>query len=314
MANYDYSTTSENFKGGGGAPAGGPEGDGGAPLEDASRACYKVHNRTVSLINLSYIEIWEEGTLLKVHRERENSELPVGAKKGRISEFNWATGQRIRFTLGKLWKIFLPVHCVVTFPDEYYEYRFTGKKTLEVWHAFAERFRRKFPDIGVVWRREHKRRLSGLHVGEFFPHFHMLVYGIGEDLLRSWLPLAWFQVMGELNEKGIKVGTSADSVNTWREMKNYMSKYVSKNDTDYFAEPGWGKWWGFINRKSLPWVPAVRIELADSQAVQLLRYTKRACHSRRSLSTRTLVTGHPEFWLQRLGDMLELSIDETSEK
>lgn len=313
LATYDYSTSLDILKGGGGTPAGGPEGAGGAPLEAAPGACYKVHNRTreseKGFFSQSYIDIWKGGTLLKVHREVEKSERLVGAKKGHISEFNWATSQRIRYTLGKLWKKWLPVFCSVTFPDEYYEYRFTGEKTLKIWNAFQHRFRRQYPSRGAIWRREHKRRLSGQHVGEFFPHFHILVWGLGEDELRSWLRLAWFQVIGELNEKGIKVGTSADQVKTWREMKNYMSKYVSKKDADYFAEPGWGKWWGFMNKKYLPWVPAVRIELADNQAVQLLRYTKRACHSRRALSTRTLVTSNPDFWSERLGDILDIQLE-----
>lgn len=256
------------------------------------------------------VKIWNNGSLLKVTRKVEGKDGKQGrGLKSKITDFNWNTKVRLMQTLGMLDKSILPVYWVATFPDEYFPYRFTGEKSVQIIKIFGQRVVRKFPQAGVIWRREHERRKSGRHVGAFFPHYNFLFWNVSASELNTWLPVAWYEVTGELTRAQLKAYWYAEQVKDWKQMVYYLSKYVAKDNQDYFAEAGWGHWWGFINKRALPWVQPVVISLTDSQAVKLLRYAKRRVKGRRHLNSRYVITGYPDFWLSRLGDMLDVGIE-----
>jgi len=283
-----------------GKPVGSPAGD-----LDCAAACHKAQIST-----LNYIQVWKGGTLLKIHRAKESDgENLGGGSRAQISDFNWETRCRIIQTMGKLDKLWLPVYWVGTFPDEYYEFRFTGERSIEVLNRFRERFRRKYPQRGCIWRREHERRKSGLHIGEFFPHYNFLVWGIGQQPFTAWASNAWYEASGKLSENHLTAAWRAQTVKNWKQMMYYLSKYVAKKNKDYFADTGWGAWWGIFNRPYLPWVEDVTVTVDAAQVTKLLRYAKRKVHGRRNLSTRIVSTENPDFWLKRLGDILDVKTD-----
>jgi hypothetical protein len=270
------------------------------------RACHKAHSAT----RKSYIEAWKGGSLLKIHRENEKEgESFGGGKRGPITVFNWETKARILQTLAQLEKSWLPAYTVLTFPDEYYSQRFTGERTVQILDAFLNRFRRAYPQRGAFWRREHELRKSGLHVGESFPHFNFLVWGVGVDELRQWMRVNWWETCGKLSEAHLKACDKTQQVYSWKAMVFYVSKYVAKKDKNYFAEPGWGHWWGLVNSNYLPWVKPVTVEVSKEQATKLLRYAKRRVKGKRNINTRLVTNCNPDFWIERLGDILELGID-----
>jgi hypothetical protein len=290
-----------NLNPSGGKPVGrGPDG-----LEVCAAACHKAQIGT-----LNYIQVWKGGTLLKIHRSKENlGENSGGGKREKISDFTWETRMRIIQTMGKLDKYWLPVYWVGTFPDEYYKYRFTGERSVEILKNFRERFRRKYPQRGCIWRREHERRKSGQHIGAFFPHYNFLVWGIGQDEFTVWASRAWYEAAGGLSPDHLKASWRAQTVKNWRQMMYYLSKYVAKKNKDYFADTGWGAWWGIFNRAYLPWVEDVTVNVDGAQVTKLLRYAKRKVHGRRNIDTRIITTENPDFWLERLGDILDVKID-----
>ena len=74
----------------------------------------------------------------------------------------------------------LPIFVTLTLPDSEFdpiptEFAKKAKSYLDVW---LKRFDRVCPQNSLIWKMDWKPRLSGLHFGEWFPHFHLLVWGV----------------------------------------------------------------------------------------------------------------------------------------
>jgi len=96
----------------------------------------------------------------------------------------------------------LPAFVTMTFPDDCYkptvaDFAKDAKACLDV---LVKRFRRACPSACGFWRIEWQTRKSGLHEGKLFPHFHLLVWGLGQrslgknpedgsDYLQSFVPV-----------------------------------------------------------------------------------------------------------------------------
>lgn len=248
------------------------------------------------------ITAWKGGGLIRVSRPKLDRGQVGGGKRGKVTSFTKGARRRMMYELAKLDRSKLPVYVVLTFPDEYFPNNSDGKISQRILRAFIRRLKRRFPGCGAIVRREHERRKSGRHVGEYFPHYNLLIWGASELDLRVWLPSAWWDVCGRLCDAHRGAGTYIKLVESWRQMSYYISKYVAKLD-DYHAE-GWGLWWGFVNRSFLPWVAAVSRVLDDRGAVRLIRYAKRKAGIRRNLRSVSLMTSNPDFWIDRLYDLI----------
>jgi len=76
----------------------------------------------------------------------------------------------------------LPDFVTMTFPDDCYretvaEFAKVAKLHLD---ALLKRLRRAAPSACGFWRIEWQARKSGVHEGKLFPHFHLLVWGLGQ--------------------------------------------------------------------------------------------------------------------------------------
>jgi hypothetical protein len=90
------------------------------------------------------------------------------------------------------------VFVTLTYPDDF-------PVTPERWRrdlaALWRRIRRQWPETAAIWKKEFKRRKSGVNVGKVAPHYHMLLWlpewvvtGI-EAWIRHWkLQLARIKV------------------------------------------------------------------------------------------------------------------------
>ena len=65
----------------------------------------------------------------------------------------------------------------LTYPDEF---PFTPERWSRDLAALERRMKRQWPELAAIWKKEFKRRKSGVNVGRVAPHFHILL----------WLP-AW---------------------------------------------------------------------------------------------------------------------------
>ena len=109
------------------------------------------------------------------------------AKRGKITGFSRGSRVRLLKTVGRLKQDKLPVFVTLTYPDDF-------PVTPERWRrdlaALWRRIRRQWPEAAAIWKKEFKRRKSGVNAGKVAPHYHMLLW------LAEWVPTgieAWIR-------------------------------------------------------------------------------------------------------------------------
>lgn len=257
-----------------------------------------AHNST-----LSSALIWAGGSKIKVTRNYVSGSQVGGGRRGVIVGFSQASRRRMMRKLAETAVDKLPVFVTMTFPDEYYDNRLNWKHWKKILRRFEMRFIRAFPKACYLWRVEWKPRLSGKHIGDLFPHFHLLVWGLDMLLLRSWVARNWWEVAGKLSEDHFKAGTRTEPIYNRRQMFAYISKYMSKVTPEEENIPC-GRVWGVVAVENIPWVKGLLIQLTEQEAIKLIRYLRRYAHlkSRDYKSLTVLVDGN--FWYDRLQDIL----------
>lgn len=111
------------------------------------------------------------------------------AKRGKIKGFSRGSRGRLLKTVGRLRQDVLPVFVTLTYPDDF-------PVTPERWRrdlaALWRRIRRQWPAAAAIWKKEFKRRKSGVNEGKVAPHYHMLLWIPAwvaqgkEDWIRHW--------------------------------------------------------------------------------------------------------------------------------
>lgn len=94
-------------------------------------------------------------------------------KRGKIKGFSRGSRGRLLKTVGRLRQEALPVFVTLTYPDDF-------PVTPERWRrdlaALWRRIRRQWPEAAAIWKKEFKRRKSGVNAGKVAPHYHMLLW------------------------------------------------------------------------------------------------------------------------------------------
>lgn len=129
------------------------------------------------------VEWWEGASLVKVIKQGrheitpEQEDKPSSSKRGRITGFSRTSRRRMLLFLARvrLAEDNLPLFGTTTYPDIFPEETAKFKRDLQ---AFLHRLKRRFPDGGILWRLEFKRRKSGENVGKLAPHFHWLLWNV----------------------------------------------------------------------------------------------------------------------------------------
>ena len=147
---------------------------------------------------LPRLVVAEGGRLLKLHFARSpaaewNDELfyKRGGVRGVCKGFSFGSRRRMLDRLNSVSVgASLPQFVTMTLPDESFcddigEFAKRAKHWLDTW---LKRLARVAPGACGFWRIEWKWRQSGLHEGQLFPHFHLLVWGLAERQLREEYP------------------------------------------------------------------------------------------------------------------------------
>jgi hypothetical protein len=257
-----------------------------------------VHNGTLKNANALF---WLGGSKVKVTRTkvkvtRKYERIEVGGKRGKITGFSFASRRRLMRKLAEVDRKVLPLFVTLTFPDEFHEYIKDPAMWKKVLKRFISRFRRKYPGGAFIWRLELQTRKSGKHIGEVFPHYHLLVYGVSYvDMLR-WISDAWYESCGMLSDEHRRAGTQVKKVDSARHLFAYVSKYLAKPE-NYEMEIG--RVWGVIQAENIPFVRAVICQLTEREAVQLLRYLRRFAHIKgRDYQSLTILLDAEQWWLK----------------
>lgn len=232
--------------------------------------------------------------------------LTVFSKKSRLN---------LMRQLAKVRREVLPFFLTLTYPDTYYEFRDDPERWKRDLDTFFKRFEREYPGVSGCWRLELKDRLSGDYVGEWFPHFHLLIWGIREvngDKLKHWISDAWYQVVGTGDKDHLKAGTRLDDfkhLQSARMVFAYVSKYLGKvAEGCGLVKAGVGRWWGWFNKSLVPFSDPVRLSLSEAESIKLLRLLRSRVNAgkRKKIKHRNkqVVFCNPDVWAARLQELL----------
>lgn len=189
-----------------------------------------------------------------------------GGMRGDVCGFSPASRKRLRDRLNQVPVDMMSAALFVTltFPDEFPTIP-TSKRMLD---KFLKRLRRAFPRCSGVWRMERVPRLSGSHVGELAPHYHLLLFAV-PWMETEWLARAWYECVGSGDERHFRAGTGVQRVRSRRGVMYYASKYMSKLDGNADGAHT-GRVWAVFGVAWLD-VEVRRYELSRSQFYQLRR-------------------------------------------
>jgi len=229
--------------------------------------------------------------------------------RGEIENFSKGSRRRVLRLVASLKRSAVPLFCALTYPDLFEPNPRMWKKHLD---SFFKRVLRKYPHAVIVWRLEPKRRKTGVNAGNIAPHFHFLAYNIPYYSFLGWLSGAWYEVVKSGDPKHFNAGTRVEPVRSVRGVLYYTSKYICKAEN--IPLPGWGRFWGVVNREELPKVQGEFevVQLDERTALQVLRYMRRLgsmCYKRGRYIGRRKIPGwgakytlicDSEFWYKTL--------------
>lgn len=206
-----------------------------------------------------------------------------GCKRGEVTRFSEDSKRRLMQLLNMVQRdVSLVCFVTLTFPDEYFPLNQDPEDWKERLRLFEWRFRRAFPNGAFVWRVEVEDRKSGEHIGEFFPHFHLLTFGVSLTELRPFVAEHWNEIAGFGSEEHYQVHRHRKAVTpvfSRRGVMSYASKAVgsvmSRELSKSLQAKGShvGRWWGVAVRKVFELFLATpeEFEITDGDAVALMR-------------------------------------------
>ena len=184
-----------------------PEGGGAAPGSAAGLLNGHISSPDVfNPFDKGHIEVWQGAGLIKVVKQKRDRIIPEGSiqqsKRGLIHGFSRASRRRMMQFLAKIrLDEGLPLFGTTTYPDIFPDDAEKFKRDLQ---TLIERLKRRFPQVGLIWRLEFKVRKSGVNAGKVAPHFHWLLWNVPRK----------FDYKSEAG-KWAKISNAADG--TWQE-------------------------------------------------------------------------------------------------
>jgi hypothetical protein len=207
----------------------------------------------------------------------------VGGKRGSVVGFSHRSRVNFMGKLARVRDVSDGFFLTLTFPDAvvgaFADPAEMGVWAKDAWAAFRHRFERAYPGAGGFWRMEFQDRKSGVFLGEYVPHFHVVVFGLrGVPLaaLQDWQRAAWSEVIGVSEDRdAVEHGTNAWAINNRRHAMAYVSKYAAKETRDAFQA---GRRWGQFGKLDLS--PSVTVEMSLDQLIQFKRLQRGLLRSR----------------------------------
>lgn len=293
-----------------------------APIQAEERRFYKNKNNHVELrIHADMLKaktVWAIGGLSPTNGG--------GGMRGNVRGFSAASRKRMLEFMASARVRGQMLFGTFTYPDSFP----VGQP--EIWNAHFEAFRRrierKYPDYAIIWREELQDRKSGQNRGKIAPHFHMLidsalegspsieveyVPSYGKLLEKTVSPLsrafeafaleAWHEIVGAGDENHKVHGAFVVACRNRKHAYKYVSKYVSKIDSDEFEV---GRRWGRIGAWDVS--ASVVCVISYQEYVELRRMVKAYLRKRgsdywRRFRRQSAMKGAAMFGLGDLSDM-----------
>jgi hypothetical protein len=218
------------------------------------------------------LSIEAQGTVLVA---RDNRRLTVlkhraAAKRGTVRFFSKASRRRLIEMMARL----DVAHTRTTFLTLTFSSIPSPQEAKRAFKAFTMRMRRKFPKMSAFWRMEHQERGS--------IHFHLICFGM-PYWSQQQIQYAWECCTGEeMSIAHVKLLRGGK-----RQAMFYVAKYIAKNaviptslDTATYShgqenasEEDPGRFWGYLNKKCLPFAKLMACLIDDDSMIQKLWLT-----------------------------------------
>ena len=216
---------------------------------------------------------WVSGASIFKTSQGSDGEQVGGGKRGSIEGFSTDSRRRLMCVIASIRRdAELPSFVTLTYPNKFPSPA-ESKRHLKI---FCQRLKYFFPSVSAIWKLEPQERGA--------PHYHLLVWGVSQHDLFSFVVNAWYDIAGDGDKNHLlfHLGLLKDSkpcvskVRSWRGVWSYASKYLGKT----FEVAGWdnlytGRFWGYINRELIPFGELCKIELSSHAVFHVMRYQKR---------------------------------------
>lgn len=140
----------------------------------------RLQNKETKVI----VRVYPDVTEAKV--TAPNQPVPAeGGKRAEIRGMSDKSRHRMIKALCQIQDIDTALFLTLTYPDHF---PLDKEQWKSDWGALRKRLRRKWPEIGGIWRLEFQVRKSGDNAGLEAPHFHLLVRGVQAGMGEGHLP------------------------------------------------------------------------------------------------------------------------------
>lgn len=249
------------------------------------------------------VQIWVEGSLIKVSKPSVRNGAVTNVKRGKVYGFSRRSRRRLMMKMSMLKRLVLPVFVTLTYPAEFPVNCEQWKLHLDTW---AKRLHRRFPRAGFVWRLEPQKRGA--------PHYHMLIFGVPYNAdFQRWVGSSWYQVVGSGDPLHLEYGSHAEPIRSERGVRSYVGKYIGKVQIAVVSdEVDWsqvGRWWGVRYADNLEFSEVMGFDCTRGEAAKLMRFLRRYLQSKgvkvnSQLPGMNVFTANPGKWFDSLDGLL----------
>lgn len=230
---------------------------------------------TLTVVNgASYVKV-SKGKIKKTKKEKIDLKMEKKVKaignRDVITKFSKGSRSNMIHTVAKIRRDDLPSFVTLTYPKVF---DIDPKRWKLQLRSFVARLGRRFEGVSGIWKLEPQRRGA--------PHYHIMIWGVGLEELRDFVPQAWNEIvapdnvehlrwhLGKLNNGNIHC---VQEVKTQMRMFQYVTKYIAKASLEDWGRVG--RWWGVLYRSRLPFGREVVFEITESNANDVIRYMRR---------------------------------------
>ena len=216
-----------------------------------------------------HIVIYDEGSLIVVHSHytKFKKDQVGGGKRGSCRGFSQASRKRMMILLNKLKESELRKSNLITLT--YHRDYVKPTEIKKNFESFRSAFRRNYSKHSAVWKLELQRRGS--------PHYHLLQFG--GYVCHRWVARTWNRIAEPEDSKHLHAGTRVERCEHASNVGRYLTKYLAKVEEGKSVHLYEGmRFWGVINRKSLPFSSSRVIRCHTNEAREIIEreYTKRS--------------------------------------
>jgi len=200
--------------------------------------------------------LWDiemQGQLVTLKAKKQWHDFKPTPKREKVSMFSRPARLRmLKFTATIDWDdIPRGKFITLTYPDECVNHTYRERNVhLDRFHDYLERHLGR--RVSLLWRVEWVPRQSGQYVGQWEPHIHLIVLGVGYveyASMRQW----WRQIIGAKEEPHIRF----EEMENPRQCGFYISKYcakvpVSSNLVNAPYPKTEGRHYGYLRRSGIP--------------------------------------------------------------